>query len=271
MPLSRARFSTGELPPREEAVATVHAALDAGVTFIDTADCYAPDGPGLGHNEELVAEALREAGNPEVLVATKGGIQRDGAEWPICGRPEWIRQAVRGSLQRLGTDRIDLYQSHRPDPEVPYAETIGAFKEAHDEGLVAMVGISNADPDQIREAHEILGDALVSVQNEYSPRYRDSEPELALCDELGLAFLPWSPLGGMRQGTELGSLHRAFAEVARDHAVSPQQVCIAWLLGRSPNVVPIPGASRPASIVDCAEATHLALSHDERVRLDDDL
>ena len=211
MPLSRPHHATGTLPDRAQAIETVHAALDAGITFIDCADCYAPDEGPFGHNEDLVAEALRRAGKPDVLVATKGGIQRDGAEWPICGRPGYIREAVYGSLSRLGVEAIGLYQHHRPDPEVPYAETMGAFKDLYDEGVVQRVGLSNADPDQIREAHGILGDALVSVQNELSASFRTSEPELDLCDELGLAFLPWSPLGGMSNAHELGEDFRPFA------------------------------------------------------------
>ncbi len=261
MPLSRPG-RTGGLPDRDQAIATVHAALDLGVTLIDTADCYAPDHTGLGHNEEVVAEALRGR-SEEVAVATKGGIRRDGAEWPIDGRPEWIKEAVRGSLQRLGRERIDLYQHHRPDPEVPYAETIGAFKDLYDEGLVARVGLSNADPDQIREAHAILGDALVSVQNQFSPSFRTSEPELELCTRLGLAFLPWSPLGGMTHAADLGSEYAAFADVAGKHGVSPQQVCLAWMLAKAPNVIPIPGASRPGSVTDSASAVHLVLDAED--------
>ena len=251
MPLSRPGRD-GRLPDPDRAVATVHAALDLGVTLIDTADCYGPDGHprdgGLGHNEEIVARALRGR-DEEVLVATKGGIRRDGADWPLDGRPAWIHEAVRGSLRRLGVASIDLYQHHRPDPEVPYAETIGAFKDLYDEGVVQRVGLSNADPDQIREAHGILGDALVSVQNQLSPSFRSSEPELDLCDELGEGFRP-------------------FAEVAEKHDVSPHQVAVAWLLAKSPNVIPIPGASRPASIQDSAEAVHLELSDEEFRMLD---
>ncbi len=187
----------------------------------------------------------------------------------MAGRraPEWIREAVQGSLKRLGVESIDLYQHHRPDPSVPYAETIGAFKELYDEGLVQRVGLSNANPDQIREAHGILGDALVAVQNQFSPSFRSSEPELDLCEELGLAFLPWSPLGGMRHAADLADDFAAFAEVGEAHGVSPQQACIAWLLARSPSIIPIPGASRPESIRDTAEATHLELSADEVTRL----
>ena len=268
MPLSRPHHATGRLPDRAQAIETVHAALEVGVTFIDCADCYAPDEGPFGHNEELVADALRRAGNPDVLVATKGGIQRDGAAWPICGRPDYIREAARGSLRRLGVESIELYQHHRPDPDVPYAETMGAFKELYDEGVVQRVGLSNANPDQIREAHAILGHALVSVQNQLSPSFRTCEPELDLCDELGLAFLPWSPLGGMRKAHELGEEFRPFAEVAQAHGVSPHQVAIAWLLAKSPNVVPIPGASRPGSIRDSAAAVHVELGADELAALE---
>ena len=150
----------------------------------------------------------------------------------------------------------------------PYAETMGAFKDLYDEGVVQRVGLSNANPDQIREAHGILGAALVSVQNQLSPSFRTSEPELDLCNELGLAFLPWSPLGGMSNAPELGEDFRPFAEVAERHGVSPHQVAVAWLLAKSPNVVPIPGASRPASILDCAEAVHLELGDDEFAALE---
>src|SRR6478672_8396661 len=270
MPLSRPGRD-GSLPDRDRAIATVRAALDLGVTLVDTADCYGPDDhpddEGLGHNEELIAAALRGR-SEEVLVATKGGIRRRGAEWPIDGRPAWLRQAVEGSLRRLGVDSIGLYQHHRPDPDVPYAETMGAMRELYDAGLVQRVGISNADVDQIAEARSVLGDALVSVQNQYSPAFLSSTDELELCGRLGLAFLPWSPLGGMQDAAALGSTHRAFDEVAAECEVSPQQVCLAWMLAKGDHVLPIPGASRPASIQDSAEAVHLKLSEEQLARLD---
>lgn len=251
------------------ATATVHAALDAGVTLIDTADCYAPDGTGLGHNERLVAEALAsyDGDTTGVLVATKGGIRREGADWPVDGRPEWIRQAVEGSLERLGVERIGLYQHHRPDPAVPYADTIGAFAELVEQGKVARVGLSNADPDQIREAHGILGEALVSVQNRFSPGFRSSRPELELCAELGLAFLPWSPLGGINHAADLGDSD-AFGEVARRHDATPQQVALAWELAQHDCVIPIPGASRPESIVASLAALDLVLDQTDLDELD---
>ncbi|MFY0407400.1 aldo/keto reductase [Solicola sp. PLA-1-18] len=264
MPLS---MKPGE-PGPEQAEQVVHAALDAGVTLIDTADAYSPDGR-LGHNEEVIASALRSYGGDTsgVVVATKGGHTRDGAEWNLDGHPDYLRSACEASLRRLGTDGIGLYQHHRPDPAVPYAETMGGLRALVDAGLVQRVGISNANPEQIRQAREIVGDALVSVQNELSPRFRSSLPEVDVCAELGLAFLPWSPLGGTGKAAELGAEHDAFASVAAELDVSPQQVALAWLLGLSPNVIPIPGASRPASIESSAQATRLTLSADQTARL----
>ncbi|TCI96007.1 aldo/keto reductase [Aeromicrobium sp. IC_218] len=262
-------------PDRERSIATVHAALDAGVTLIDTADAYhlGADEVGhdeTGHNESLVAEALRSWGGStdDVLVATKGGHQRqpDGT-WTLDGRPEHIREAARASASRLGVEAIDLYQYHRPDPDVPYEETLGAFAELLQDGVIRAAGISNADPEQIQLAHRVLGDGLVAVQNQFSPAFRSSHPELALCAELGLAFLPWSPLGGMKQARELSERHAAFGRVAEAHGVSPYQVTLAWELALSPTVIPIPGASRPESITDSAKAVHLELSPDEVAEL----
>ncbi|MFI7444629.1 aldo/keto reductase [Nonomuraea indica] len=261
---------TGHMPDERQAIRTVHAALDAGITLIDTADAYTPSHTDIGHNERLVARALSQwpgdAGT--VLVATKGGHTRTpGGGWSVDGSPAYLKQACDRSLKALGVDSIGLYQHHRPDPAVPYEETIGALKELHDAGKIQMAGISNAGPDQIRLAHDILGDRLVSVQNEYSPRFRSSEPEIDVCAELGLAFLPWSPLGGMSSAGELGRRHAAFTEIAEAHGVSPQQVCLAWELARSPVVIPIPGASRPETILDSVAAATLELGEEELARL----
>ena len=152
---------------------------------------------------------------------------------------------------------------------MPYDEVMGGLKALLDDGLVRRVGLSNADPDQIRTARGILGDGLVSVQNQLSPAFRSSLPELGLCEELGLAFLPWSPLGGARGVGELGERHSAFADVATRIGSTPQQVAIAWLLGMSDRVIPIPGASRPESIRSSAEAVDLVLSDADRAALDD--
>ncbi len=267
-------LSVEPVPDSARADATVHAALDAGVTLIDTADAYTVEQVGFaaGHNEEIVARAVRSYGGDigEVLVATKGGHVRDrSGAYTVNGHPDHLREACEASLRRLGVEAIGLYQHHRPDPDVPYEETMGALKDLYEAGLVRHVGISNADPDQIRTAYDVIGAGLVSVQNQLSPAFRSSLPEVEVCDELGLAFLPWSPLGGTGGRAErLGSDHGAFADVAEGHGVSPQQVCLAWLLGLSPRVLPIPGASRAETIRDSAAAADLELSDDERARLD---
>ena len=242
-------------------VRAVHAALDAGVTLFDTADVYGPVA-GYGVNEEALARALRSYAGPvdHVVVATKGGHTRHAANtWWLDGSATHLRAACQASMRRLGLDPLPLYQHHRPDPQRPYAESMQALRELYDEGLVRRVGISNANPAQIREAARILGPALVSVQNEFSPRFRSSAPEIALCAELELAFLAWSPLGGMAQAKDLGAAAGAFAEVAERHGVGPQRVALAWALAKDPCVIPIPGASRPESIVDSVAAIELEL------------
>jgi aryl-alcohol dehydrogenase-like predicted oxidoreductase len=258
-------------PDEERSLATIHAALDAGVTLIDTADAYHQHADEVGHNESLIARALATYGGDTsgVLVATKGGHLRPGdGTWTLNGSPEYLKQAAEASLKRLGADVLGLYQFHRPDPKVPYAESVGAIRDLLDEGKIRFAGISNANPEQIRQANEILGGRLVSVQNQFSPAFRSSEPELKLCAELGIAFLPWSPLGGITKASELGSRFAPFAEVAKAHGVSPQQVTLAWMLAKAPVVVPIPGSSRPETIRNSAAAVDLTLSADEFAALD---
>ncbi|MBT0772799.1 aldo/keto reductase [Kineosporia sp. J2-2] len=257
-------------PDRDRSIATVHASLDAGVTLIDTADAYHLHADEVGHNESLIAEALAGyGGSADVLVATKGGHLRPGdGSWTIDSSPAHLREAVEGSLKRLGVEAIGLYQLHRPDPHgVPYADSVGTLGELLDEGKIRMAGISNANPAQIREAQQVLGGRLVSVQNQYSPAYLSSRPELDLCTELGIAFLPWSPLGGISRASGLGSGHTPFQEVADAHGVSPQQVCLAWMLQTSPVVIPIPGSSRPQTAADSARAADLRLTDDELKKL----
>ena len=262
-------MSVREQNDEARALATIEQALASGVTLIDTADAYSPDEATFGHNEELIAKALDKlgAGPEDVLVATKGGHTRSGQDWGLDGRPEYLRAACLASMQRLGVEQIGLYQHHRPDPAVPYEETIGGLKALLDEGLIATAGLSNADPAQIRRAHEILGAGLVAVQNQFSPAFRTSQPEIELCAELGLAFLAWSPLGGMGRAADLGSTWQPFADVAAKHGVSPQQVCLAWELSLSSAVIPIPGASRPDSVVDSAAAVHLTLDAEDLATL----
>ena len=259
-------------PDRARSVATIHAALDAGVTLIDTADAYHLHADEVGHNETLIAEALASYGGDTsgVLVATKGGHLRPGdGSWTQNGDPDYVKQACEASLKRLGVEAIGLYQFHRPDPAVPYADSIGALVDLLDAGKIRLAGISNADPDQIRQAQEILGGRLASVQNQFSPAFRSSLPELQLCDELGIAFLPWSPLGGISRAGGLGTTFRAFQEIADDRGVSPQQIALSWELAQAPVVVPIPGSSRPETIRDSVLAVDVALTPEEITRLDD--
>mgnify|MGYP000353820745 CR=1 FL=1 len=257
-------------PDRERSIATIHAALDAGVTLIDTADAYHLRAGEVGHNEQLIAEALASYGGDVsgVLVATKGGHLRPGdGSWTQDGRPEYLKGAAKASARALGVDAIGLYQFHRPDPRVPYADSVGAVRELLDEGVIEMAGISNANVAQIDEANEILGGRLVSVQNQFSPAFRSSLVELEHCAALGIAFLPWSPLGGIQRAAAVGEHHDAFGRIAADRGVSPQRVALAWELALAPVVIPIPGASRPESIVDSVGAAELALTDDEMAAL----
>jgi len=255
-------------PDEAGSIRTIHAALDAGVTLIDTADAYCLDGSEIGHGERLVRKALDAwpGDRDRVLVATKGGHTREGREWGLDGRPEHLRQACEASLRALGVEAIGLYQLHRPDPKVPFLESVGALAELRAAGKVLLVGLSNVGVDQIRQARQVV--EVASVQNEFSPRFRRSEGELVFCAAQRIAFLPWSPLGGIGRGRDLGGRHAAFAEVAAAHGVSPQRVALAWQLAKAPVVIPIPGASRPETITDSAAAATLRLSDDDLARLD---
>lgn len=266
-------------PDETRAFATVHAALDAGITLIDTADSYHWHADEVGHNELLLARALARYGGDTsgVLIATKGGRARPGdGSWTVNATPAHLKRAAEASVKRLGVEAIGLYQLHKPDPSVPWVDSVGALRELFDAGTIRAAGISNVTAGQIRQAHQILGDGLVSVQNQYSPGVRTSEPELRLSTRLGLAFLPWSPLGGISRSSLDGpsgptSTGTAFQRVAAERGVSPQQVALAWLLSRSPAVIPVPGASRPASVRDSARAADLELSSAELAQLEDAL
>ncbi|NYI70138.1 aryl-alcohol dehydrogenase-like predicted oxidoreductase [Naumannella cuiyingiana] len=271
MPMSMGRNTQ---PSEEQAITTVHAALDAGITFVDTADIYAPSWDTMGHNEAIVANALGswsgDAGS--IVVGTKGGITRgEGESWGRDGSEAYLRAALEKSLRILGRDKIDLYQWHRPDRNIRYAEGVEALAKFRDEGLITAIGISNANVEEIAVAVDVLGEGnLASVQNQFSPRYRSSADELEYCAERGIAFLPWSPLGGTGADSKtLGENYPAIAEVAQARGVSPQQVTLAWELAQAPVVIPIPGASRPESITDSVRAADLDLSADELTLLND--
>lgn len=262
--------------PREQLLATIRAALDAGVTLFDTADAYGPGeekgAQAQGENELLIASLLDELGvRDQVLLATKGGhVRTEGGGWGTDSSAAHLKQAVDDSLRRLGVEQIALWQHHRPSSKTAYEDVLATMQEIAESGKVRMLGISNANPEQIRAAHAALGDHLVSVQNQFSPAFRSSRPEIDVCDELGLAFLPWSPLGGLGDAKELAEKHPAFATVAEAHGVSAQQVALAWELAQSPVVIPIPGAKRPSSIEDSAAAAELDLTAEELQALDAD-
>jgi aryl-alcohol dehydrogenase-like predicted oxidoreductase len=258
-------------PDRTQAINTIHASLDAGVTLIDTADAYSLSAEEHGHGERLVAKALKTYGGAtdHVLVATKGGHRRQGdGSWPVHGDSAYLKQACDASLIALGVEVIGLYQHHRPDPSVPYAESIGALAELLDAGKILMAGISNATVAQIDEAQEVLGGRLVSVQNEFSPRFRSSEGELQHCEQIGVAFIPWRPLGGIRQADRIAREFPAFVEVATEVGATPEQVTLAWMLAKGSRVIPIPGSSRPATASASAEAAGVTLSSAQMALLD---
>jgi aryl-alcohol dehydrogenase-like predicted oxidoreductase len=258
-------------PNRTQAIDAIHASLDAGVTLIDTADAYALSTEEHGHGERLVAKALATYGGrtDNVLVATKGGHRRPGdGSWTLHGDPEYLKQACEASLIALGMEAIGLYQFHRPDPAVPYAESVGALAELLDAGKILMAGISNANVAQIDEAQRVLGGRLVSVQNEFSPRFRSSEGELEHCENIGVAFIPWSPLGGIRQADRIAQEFPAFAEVAAEVGATAEQVTLAWILAKGARVIPIPGSTRPATAHASAAAADITLTSGQVARLD---
>jgi aryl-alcohol dehydrogenase-like predicted oxidoreductase len=236
----------GDPPDQDRARQALRRAVELDVNFIDTADSYGPE-----VSERLIAEALYPY--PENLViATKGGLVRPGpGRWVPDGRPEHLRQACEGSLRRLRLDRIDLYQFHRPDPKVPIAESIGALANLKDEGKIRHIGVSNVTEDQLREAERVT--AVVSVQNRYNVVDRSSEPILDLCDQKMLVFLPWAPIEG------IGAIPAVLA-AARRHQVSERQVALAWLLTRSPQVLPIPGSGNPDHVEQNLAAASIELT-----------
>ncbi len=250
-------------PSEERSIATIRAALDAGANLLDTADAYCEDESDVGHNERLIAKALDGRDRDGLIVATKGGHTRPGGSWDIDGSPEHLRAACEASLRALDTDAIDLYQLHRPDPQVPYAESVGALKELRDEGKVREVGLSNCTVEQLEEAEAIV--PIASVQNQLSLSYTEpiEKREPQVCAEKGIAFLAWSPLGGIGNADELSGSLDPVREAAEAHGVSPQRVALAWLRSLAPTVLPIPGASRPETATDSIGAAELELSDEE--------
>ncbi len=248
-------------PDEKQSIATIHAALDAGMTLIDTANVYCLDDGDIGHNERLIAKALGEwrGDRSRVVVATKGGLTRPQGRWERDGRPASLKASCEKSLAALGVERIDLYQLHAFDVKVPLAETAGALAELRAAGKVRHVGLSNVSVDQIRRTRKIV--PVSTVQNRYNPFFREAETDgvLRYCEEEGIGFLAYSPLGGGRLNKKLPA-HPVAQAVAKRHGVTPHQAVLAWVLAKSPAAIPIPGASRPenARASACAASVELA-------------
>jgi pyridoxine 4-dehydrogenase len=248
----------GPPPDRDKAKDVLRRVVALGIDLIDTADSYGPH-----VSEQLIAEALHPYPG-DLTIATKGGLERTGpGAWPRNGRPEHLRAACEGSLRDLRVDRIDLYQLHSPDAAVPYAESVGALKELQDEGKIRHIGVSNVSVEQLEQARSIVD--VVSVQNRFNLTDRASQDVLDVCERDGLAFFPWFPLAA-------GSLAKPgglVAEIARAHDATPGQVALAWLLQRSPVLVPIPGTGSIEHLEENAAAAELALDEDELARLEE--
>jgi pyridoxine 4-dehydrogenase len=242
----------GDPPHRDECIRVLRRAVELGVNLIDTADSY---GPFV--SEDLIAEALHPypAG---LVIATKGGLIRSGpGRWEAVGRPEYLRQCVLMSLRRLKVDRIDVYQFHRPDPAVAFEDSIGALKEMQEAGHIRHIALSNVTVDQLAAARKVA--EIVSVQNRFNLTDRSSDAVLDVCERDGLGFLPWAPVAG-------GSLARpggALDKVAADHGVTVSQLTLAWLLHRSPTMLPIPGTAKVAHLEENVAAAAVRLTDAE--------
>lgn len=282
MPPSRSHM----LEKRDQAITTIHAALDAGITLLDTADIYSSTWNSMGHNEILVAEALRTwnasaklKGN--VVIATKGGITRGpGTDWfGNAGRnanEHYLYRAVEASAARLGRSRIQLWQHHRLDPSLTFQEQFLNVLKLKEHGYVENIGMSNINLSQLNRAIELGGKpsegGIVSVQNEFSPRYRNGAQVRRRCEELGIAFLPWSPLGGIGNDKNLESgAYGCFDEIAKKYGVSPFAITIAWHLATSSVTIPIPGATRVQSILDTMQGIEIRLSKEDLTLLNESL
>lgn len=262
-------LSTAGRPPEPDAVRVILASLDAGARLLDTADVYCLSDEDLGHNERLMARALREWRGPrdEVVVATKGGMTRPQGSWDRNGRPEHLRKACDRSLQALGVERIDLYQFHAPDPRVPFAESVGMLAELQQAGKIRWVGLSNVSVDQINAARRHV--EVVTVQNRLNPFFREALAEgvVAHCENLGIGFLAYSPVGGGRLNKKLPA-HPVVTAIASHRGASPHAVVLAWVLEQASNVIVIPGARTVAHALDSLSAGDLRLDPQEMRDLD---
>jgi aryl-alcohol dehydrogenase-like predicted oxidoreductase len=251
-------------PEADEAVRVLHAALDGGMTLIDTADVYCLDDRDIGHNERLVSRALREwsGDRDRIVVATKGGLTRPDGRWERDARPERLKEACEASLKALGVDAIDLYQLHAPDPRVPFEDSVGALADLLAAGKIRAVGLSNVSVDEIERASAIV--EITSVQNRLSPFFREAIADgvVDFTARNGIGFLAYSPVGGGRLNRKLPG-HPVVSRIAGEKGVSPHAVVLAWVLGRSPNVLVIPGARTVAHAEDSIAAASVRLTAEE--------
>lgn len=253
----------------ESAIPAFHAALDAGVTLLDTADIYAPTWDAFGHNELLVAEALRtwsgtKAQKDSVVIATKAGITRKpGEKWGRNASLDYLLRAAEASAGRLGVDKISLWQHHRLDPSIEFETQVENILVLKERGIIDQLGVSNYDAKQLEIAIGIAGKGtIVSIQNEFSPRYRHDLDVLEICEANDITFLPWSPLGGTRQKSQISGAS-AFEEIAQKHNATPYAIALAWEMKYSNTVLPIPGATRTETVLDCVSAVNIELSQED--------
>lgn len=257
--------------PDDEAAAlrVIHAALDAGATILDTADVYCLDDGDIGHNERLMAKALRTWGGRRdtVIVATKGGMTRPGGRWERDGSPEHLRRACDRSLKALGIDCIDLYQLHAPDPEVPFAESVGVLADLKNAGKIRWIGVSNVTVEDIAAAARLT--SLVTVQNRLNPFFREalSGGVVAECARRGLGFLAYSPVGGGRLNLKLPGV-AVLQPIARKYGISPHAVVLAWVLAQGDTVIAIPSARTTAHAADSLSAAAVQLTDAELAAID---
>lgn len=256
-------------PPEGQGIRVIHAALDAGVTLIDTADVYCLNQHDIGHNERLIAEAVASwPGRREgLIVATKGGVVRPEGRWESDARPEQLRAACARSLLALGTDRIDLYQLHAPDPRVPFAESVGELARLREQGKIRWVGLSNVTVAQVREAEGIV--PITAVQNRLNPFFREalSGGVVRYCAERGIGFLAYSPTGGGRLNLKLPG-HPVLGPMAAARRVSAHAIALAWALAQSPTVIVIPSARTTEHASDSVGAANLELAANELAAID---
>jgi aryl-alcohol dehydrogenase-like predicted oxidoreductase len=256
-------------PPESVGVGVIHASLDAGVTLIDTADVYCLSHLDIGHNERLIAQALRTWQGPRetILIATKGGMERPDGRWINNGRPEHLFRACDRSLKALGVERIDLYQLHAPDPNVPIAESVGALVELQRQGKVRWLGLSNVSVEEIEVARRI--GPIATVQNRLNPFFRESLTEgvVQRCGEQGLGFIAYSPAGGGRLNRKLPD-HPVLKRIATRLKASPHAVVTAWVLAQGPTVFAIPSARTEDHARDAARSADIELDPDDLEAID---